>query len=565
MKTTPPIKIAIKKGANIFCNQSNIAIFIKIIEENGNIISFSLAPKEEQISIINAENCTLIIESISRIYDNEFKDITNKIKIKNIGKLHFLILAIKKIITNIGNPSAIIKKIAGFIANRKNKLPQSITIGNNKSDFIGHLSALSYKAANKDANISLESFAKECASISIRLIDQNGNEYLEVKNAKYELNIKTNYTATADAFEIIKDATNKNPDTSYIIFDKFYDKYSSDFPEFDPILMETIGEEIPILKQIPTGEITDNWEIEKSKYKKMPFEIFFDDQRLTTKAIRYPYSQSKFSIIIPSKDKSSLLQQCILSITRANDANYEIIIVDNGSKEASTHELYQKYEENKTEKIKIIDAPIEFNFAKLCNIGSNHASGDILIFLNNDVEIIDSLWLDKISYYIEQPNIGAVGAKLKYPDKTLQHAGIYLGINQGCGHLYVNANENDEFINDAIKYNSLRSAVTGALLAISAANFSKCGGFDEYNFPITYNDVDLCLKMRELGLYNMIINDTEIIHYESQSRESDMSAHQISRRAKETKAFQEKWHHYLKHDPWLPQYVNHAKSKYSLK
>lgn len=565
MKTTPPIKITIKKGANIFCNQSNTAIFIKLIEENGNIIAFSLASEEEQISIINSENCTITIESISRIQDDEFKDIQNKIKIKKIDDLHFLILAIKKIITNIRNPNAIIKKVKSYIANRKNKLPHSIAVGNNKSDFLGPLSILSYKLANKDSNISLELFAKECASIAVRLIDQDGNEYLEVKNAKYVLNIKTNYTVTTDAFEIIKDAINKNADNSYIIFDKFYDKYSSDFPEFDPILMETIGEEIPILKQIPTGNIADTWEIEKSKYRKVPFEIFFDDQNITNKAISYPKSQSKFSIIIPSKDKSSLLQQCILSLSNASDANYEIIIVDNGSTEASTHELYQKYKKNKSEKIKIIDAPIEFNFSKLCNIGSNHASGDILIFLNNDVEIFDSLWLDKISYYIERPNIGIVGAKLKYPDKTLQHAGVYLGINQGCGHLYVNANENDEFINDAIKYNSLRSAVTGALLAISSTNFSKCGGFDEFNFPITYNDVDLCLKMRELGLYNVIINDTEIIHYESQSRESDMSAHQISRRSKETKAFQEKWNHYLKNDPWIPKYVNHAKSKYSLK
>ena len=233
-----------------------------------------------------------------------------------------------------------------------------------------------------------------------------------------------------------------------------------------------------------------------------------------TKCI-YDTDEKKASIIIPFKDNPKITEKCIESIlNKTKYENYEIILVNNNSTEFETSNFIDKYE--KHEKIFIINYTNEFNYSKINNFAAKIATGDVLIFLNNDTEVLSENWLSIIIGDAIQKNIGAVGAKLFYPDKTIQHIGVVIGLNGLAGHLY--SGEVEENIPEHyIKYRRNVSAVTGACMGIEKNLFEEIGGFDEL-FEITGNDVEICLRLLKKGFRNIINPQISLIHHEKKTR-----------------------------------------------
>jgi GT2 family glycosyltransferase len=225
------------------------------------------------------------------------------------------------------------------------------------------------------------------------------------------------------------------------------------------------------------------------------------------------------SIIIPSRDNGQVLQRCIDSIQKKSSyRNFEIIILDNGSADQSTLSYLQELHNERQARVIRHDAP--FNFSELNNIGAKNASGELLLFLNDDTEVLCSDWLERMGGYAQLSHVGAVGAKLLYPGgKEVQHAGI-LNLVNGPVHAFLR-NDSERpgyFMRNLLEYNWL--AVTGACLMMEASKFNALGGFD-VTLPIAYNDIELCLRSVEKGFYNVVCQAVTLIHHESVSRGLD--------------------------------------------
>ena len=239
----------------------------------------------------------------------------------------------------------------------------------------------------------------------------------------------------------------------------------------------------------------------------------------------YDDIRSKVSIIIPSKDNYEVLRRCIDSLIRVTKYDdYEIIVVDNGSNESNKAIIEKYLEENGASYLYSTES---FNFSKMCNDGAGIAKGDVLVFLNDDTEIIEPEWLMKMAGQARQKHTGAVGAKLYYPASTkIQHCGIgclligpvnYLQGLDDSNIYYYGRNRAD--------YNVL--AVSAACLAVERGKFGEVGGFNE-ELPNNYNDVDFCLRLSSAGYYNIIRNDVKLYHYESLSRDISNSSMMFS-------------------------------------
>ena len=225
------------------------------------------------------------------------------------------------------------------------------------------------------------------------------------------------------------------------------------------------------------------------------------------------------SIVIPSKDHPDILKQCINSIYRYTIySNFEVIVVDNGSTSENRKTISEFLERYNA--IYVYEKN-EFNFSKMCNTGARKAKGDYLLFLNDDIEIIQPDWLERLLGHAQQQHVGAVGAKLLYPNTTLiQHAGVE-NIIDGPAHSFQFLDDHNVYYFgwNRIDYNSL--AVTGACLLVNAEKYWCAGGFDE-TMPVAYNDVKLCFTLHEMGYYNVVRNDVYAYHHESLSRGNDI-------------------------------------------
>ncbi len=229
--------------------------------------------------------------------------------------------------------------------------------------------------------------------------------------------------------------------------------------------------------------------------------------------------QEMVSIIIPSKDNFDVLKHCLDTIQEFTDyPYYEIIIVDNGS-DQETQQKIKQYIGN-IDSIKYIYHPMQFNFSAMCNIGEKHATGQYLLFLNDDIGICQKGWLNRLVGHASQAHIGAVGAKLLYPETSeIQHAGV-LNLTCGPSHAFSHMDDRQSycFCRNRLEYDWL--AVTGACLMVSRQKYNEVFGFNE-ELPVAYNDVDLCFKLVEKGYYNVCRNDVILYHYESVSRGLD--------------------------------------------
>ena len=224
------------------------------------------------------------------------------------------------------------------------------------------------------------------------------------------------------------------------------------------------------------------------------------------------------SIVILSKDNFTILRQCIDSIREfTNYSNYEIIVVDNGSTEENKTTIERYLSDNNC--IYVYEKS-EFNFSKMCNLGAKHSNNEFLLFLNDDIEIFQEDWLDRMIGQALQPEVGVVGAKLYYPLSTLiQHAGGG-NLSNGPQHNFMRQDDDYAFNFGFNRLDNNVICVTGACLLIKKAIFDKVGGFDE-SFAVAYNDVDLCFKVHKLGYYIVVRQDVHAYHYESYSRGSD--------------------------------------------
>jgi len=191
-----------------------------------------------------------------------------------------------------------------------------------------------------------------------------------------------------------------------------------------------------------------------------------------------------------------------------------------------------------------------FNFSRLNNVAVRRATGDLLCFLNNDVEMPDPDWLAILVRQAVRPAIGAVGARLLYPDGTIQHAGVFTGIGGGAGHAHRFLGKDEGGYFERARLPQRVSAVTGACLVVARKKFLEVGGFDEEDFPVAFNDVDLCLKLNERGWQSFYEPRATLIHHESKSRGSDSLKANRARFAEELAALKRKWHTDERPDPF---------------
>ena len=270
------------------------------------------------------------------------------------------------------------------------------------------------------------------------------------------------------------------------------------------------------------------------------------------------------SIIIPTKDHSELLERCVKSIlNNSTYQNYEIILVDTGSVEEATKKLYAKFAQQP--QIKLLNWGKPFNYSAVNNLAAGHAKGEQLLFLNNDTEVISSDWIEAMLEFALRNDVGAVGAKLLYPDATLQHAGVILGIGgvAGHSHKYFPTNSFGYFGRLVIPQNL--SAVTAACIMISRKVFEEAGGFDE-GYALAFNDVDLCLKIRSLGKLIVWTPHAELYHYESKSRGYEDTPEKQTRFKGEIDRFQARWGKVLSQgDPYYSPNLSLIKEDFSLR
>jgi GT2 family glycosyltransferase len=253
------------------------------------------------------------------------------------------------------------------------------------------------------------------------------------------------------------------------------------------------------------------------------------------------------SAIIPTRNHASLLRSCIEGLEKTDYPQVEVVVIDNGSEEPDALQLLHQIRERGHA---VLTRPGPFNYSRLNNEAVSQTSGRVLCFLNNDVEMIDRDWLSLMVRQAVRPDVGAVGALLLYPDRTIQHAGVYLGIGGGAGHAHRYLGENEQGYFDRARLPQMVSAVTAACMVVDREKFRAVGGFDESLFPVAFNDVDLCLKLNSRGWQSFYEPRARLVHHESKSRGHDSLRHNRSRFAGELAALKAKWHTDRQRDPY---------------
>ncbi|EOY2795821.1 glycosyltransferase family 2 protein [Enterococcus faecalis] len=261
-------------------------------------------------------------------------------------------------------------------------------------------------------------------------------------------------------------------------------------------------------------------------------------------------SEKLVSIIIPTKNGYKDVQRCVSSIIeKTTYQNYEIIMADNGSTDPKMHELYAEFEQQLPGRFFVESIDIPFNFSTINNRAAKKAHGEYLLFLNNDTEVITENWLTLMVSFAQQERIGCVGAKLLYPNNTVQHAGVILGLGGVAGHGHYGYPHGDLGYFGRLAINVNYSAVTAACLLMKKADFDAVGGFEEA-FTVAFNDVDLCLKVQALGRDNVWLHEAELYHFESQTRGYDDKGKKKKRFEQEKVMMKEKWGPLIENDPF---------------
>ncbi|QBY51570.1 glycosyltransferase family 2 protein [Cupriavidus oxalaticus] len=273
------------------------------------------------------------------------------------------------------------------------------------------------------------------------------------------------------------------------------------------------------------------------------------------------------SLIVPTRDGYDILRTCIESILQKTSyPNYEILIVDNQSTCPQTLAYMAEIcaDASRSGRVRLLQFDFPFNYSAINNFAAKEARGSILGLINNDVEVINADWLTEMVSHAVRPDIGCVGAKLYYPDRTIQHAGVVLGIGgvAGHSHKYLPGHA-DGYFGRLLAIHNV-SAVTGAALLVRRAVFDLVGGLDQETLKVAFNDVDFCIKVRDAGFRNLWTPFAELFHHESKSRGTDETEDKRKRFALECEVMQERWGSALSRDPFYNPNLTLVREDYSL-
>lgn len=228
----------------------------------------------------------------------------------------------------------------------------------------------------------------------------------------------------------------------------------------------------------------------------------------------------RVSIIVPTRDHPELLIPCVESVLSATRyAHFELVVVDNGTRDVEALRFLESV--GKRDDVRVVPWDRPFNFSELLNEGVRRASGEIVVSLNNDVIVHQEDWLAQFAAHLQRDGIGAVGARLLYANRRVQHGGVLIGLGGVAGHSYLGAEATDPGYFGHAVLNREVEAVTAAVMAVRRSVFIAHGGFDEANLPIAFNDIDFCLRLRNSGLVNIQLASVELTHHESRSRGLD--------------------------------------------
>lgn len=260
-----------------------------------------------------------------------------------------------------------------------------------------------------------------------------------------------------------------------------------------------------------------------------------------------PSPRPKVSLVIPTRNKVELLRMCVDSIlSRTQYPQYEVVVVDNGSDDPEALAYLARIGQH--DRVRVLRYDVPFNYSRINNWAIRQTTGELVGLINNDIEVIAPDWLDEMASHALRPDIGAVGAMLYYPDDTIQHAGVILGVHGVAAHVYAKAPRGCPGHGGRIRVAQGLSAVTGACLLVRRKLFEQVGGLDE-QLEVAFNDIDFCLRLREAGYRNLWTPFAELYHHESASRGSDASPEKAERFQREVRRMEDRWRDLLRDDP----------------
>jgi GT2 family glycosyltransferase len=253
-------------------------------------------------------------------------------------------------------------------------------------------------------------------------------------------------------------------------------------------------------------------------------------------------------IIIPTRDSAALVEQCVESVVdKSTYSNFRITIIDNGSVKQETHDLFARLQADPRIKVVRDDSP--FNYSALNNRVALASTADFVCLMNNDIEVINADWLEEMMSVAIQKNVGAVGAKLLYPDDTIQHGGVVLGVGGIASHAHKHFPNTMAGYFARARLRNAMSAVTAACLLIRQSIYKEVGGLDE-ELHVAYNDIDFCLRVRKAGYRNVWTPYAELYHHESATRGAEDTPEKISRFNQESELVRQRWGDLLMNDPY---------------
>lgn len=261
-----------------------------------------------------------------------------------------------------------------------------------------------------------------------------------------------------------------------------------------------------------------------------------------------PKNLPRVSLIVPTRDQCSLLKACIEGLL--HDTEYpdlEVIVVDNQSSDPETLAYLNQLTGRG---VKVLPYPHPFNYSAINNYAVNHATGELIGLVNNDIEIIEAGWLKEMVSQLLRPHVGAVGAKLLWHNRMVQHGGVVVGVNGLAAHTGNTLEQNDPGYLGMNQISRRQSAVTAACLLMQKTTFDTLKGFDAHAFPVSFNDVDLCLRLQQLGLNLLWTPFAQLIHAESASRGKDLTPEKRARANREQHCFIERWFRAGQSDPY---------------
>ena len=254
------------------------------------------------------------------------------------------------------------------------------------------------------------------------------------------------------------------------------------------------------------------------------------------------------TVVIPTRDHAGYLKPCIDGLKSATDyPNFKVVVVDNGSVEGDAVAFLGALE--KDSRFIIIRHPGSFNYSAMCNLGVAATDAAVVVLLNNDIAMIDPGWLRPLVRWAIRTDVGAVGAKLVYPNGRIQHAGVVVGSGGRAGHIYKGSSATDSGYLHQLDVAREVAAVTGACMAVERSKFDAVGGLDAKNLPVELSDVDLCLRLAELGWRTVWTPQAVLCHVESGSRH--WSLHPGTLYGKEREYFVDRWAHVIRDDPYF--------------